>query len=426
MNIAEIYDRSYRFAVAVGAKGGPPLRLVLSITPECAHLPTTQLIAKAVCNLLPRISERYVLLDLDVPETALVTLPRTAQTNLRDHLFTTLTNCAPHGIYHVAEALASYDYCFVIGNYTAISARRYVYAWSSGWRCLIAPDASAITITCRSLNPFSCLAAAALAVMTVYHRAEGLNEFLFNDTIVGWSLFDYSISDDGGPDLPRLIDVGRIVEAGLGGTANALFWALQYGPELVGEWIGYEHEDLEPSNIRYLLMNATDSGSKASLLQRKFAGLHPKLQLVPVADRFENCVENLLDVKLGLATVDDPGVRVELQRRGVPVLLNVGTANKVLSATRHEVARIRDEGAACLGCFFGNQHQVIRREREATLSFVVALVGAILGGELVKSYCFPTDVLAGSWLGCVFYPHLGRATLVPAAPSCSTCGELRA
>jgi hypothetical protein len=128
MNIAEIYDRSYRFAVAVGAKGGPPLRLVLSIAPECAHLPTTQLIAKAVCNLLPRISERYVLLDLDVPETALVTLPRTAQTNLRDHLFTTLTNCAPHGIYRVAEARASYDYCFVIGNYTAISARRYVYA----------------------------------------------------------------------------------------------------------------------------------------------------------------------------------------------------------------------------------------------------------------------------------------------------------
>ena len=133
---------------------------------------------------------------------------------------------------------------------------------------------------------------------------------------------------------------------------------------------------------------------------------------------------SLIVLLIGSLQEDDPQIRVTLQRRGAGIILNVGTNTQWLSVSRHEVALIR-EGGPCVGCFYLSNEQAPRRARESTVSFVVALVGAMLGGELMKSYCFPQHALANSWLGNVFAPAGGRSLLRPATPNCETCSVIR-
>ncbi len=427
MSIRELYDRSYEFGRIVGARGGAAIRIAVYIDPRLAAEPTAQLIAMAICNLLPRISERYTNVDLRVPASQEITVPRLRPDILLPHLMKTLTTaCLAGSFQEVDGPEVEYDYCIVIGEECGVLARCAIYAWASGWRCF-ASKVRPVTHghAGQSLNPFAALAVASLAVMMLYHDAEGLRELFHSEEIRGWSLLDYCLTSEDGPALPESIEVGRIVQAGLGGTANALLWALRHGPELSGEWCGFEHEMLEISNAnRYLLMRATDVGSKAALVRERFGSVHPRLNFQAKNGRVEEECAGLLDSTLVLATVDDPQIRVTLQRRGAGIILNVGTNTQWLSVSRHEVALIR-EGGPCVGCFYLSNEQAPRRARESTVSFVVALVGAMLGGELMKSYCFPQHALANSWLGNVFAPAGGRSLLRPATPNCETCSVIR-
>jgi hypothetical protein len=203
-----------------------------------------QVIAAAICNLLPRITERYTSVDVCVDGDVEVVIPRIPSGAFLPHLISTLTRACPRGQFESGQACGKdYDYCVVVGNECGVVARKVIYVWASGWRCFVsACKRTAGGWRQRKLNSFACLAAAALAVMTLYHNAEGLTEMLHTEEINGWSLFDYSLSVEDGPDLPESISVGKVVQAGLGGTGNALLWALRSGllsaaPLGLGWWL---------------------------------------------------------------------------------------------------------------------------------------------------------------------------------------------
>lgn len=427
MNIAELYDRSHAFGRVVGAKGGSPIRIAIAIDPTVMSDPTAQLMAMSLCNLVPRITERYTNVDLSISDDQESTIPRLLRRSLFLLLQETLRGACLGGIFEeVGSSKRTYDYCLVIGEKCDVPARCTIYVWASGWRCFVSKRRSLRhPLPGRSVNPFSAVAAASIASMILYYDAEGLSERFHSDEINGWSLFDYGLAADDGPVLPASIDVGHVTQAGLGGTAQALLWTLRHGPELRGEWESFEHEMLDISNAnRYSLMKPTDTGSKALLALDRFGSVHPGLGFRVTEGRVESMVGGLLETTLVLATVDDPQVRVALQKRGAEAILNVGTNSQCLSISRHELHLIR-EGGPCVECFYGSNEQAPRRMRESTVSFVVALVGAVLGGEMVKSYSFPENVLANSWVANVFAPAEGRMWLRPPAPNCPTCSVIR-
>src|SRR5258707_1132237 len=90
MSMTDQYDRSYAFGRIIGAKGGPPVRIAVAVDPGVASDPTAQLIAAAICNLLPRITERYTNVDLLGPADQRTTIPRTPPGLLLPHLLATL------------------------------------------------------------------------------------------------------------------------------------------------------------------------------------------------------------------------------------------------------------------------------------------------------------------------------------------------
>jgi hypothetical protein len=139
--------------------------------------------------------------------------------------------------------------------------------------------------------------------------------------------------------------------------------------------------------------------------------------------RVERYYNELQKAKMVLATVDDPKVRVELQPHSTNMLLNVGTNSQCLSVSIHSAKKII-AGDACVGCLYGQDEQFERRQREATVSFVLALVGAVLCGEFIKSYAFPEHVLSNYWLANIFYPASAKTSHILSVAQCPVCESL--
>ncbi|MCI0724934.1 MAG: hypothetical protein L0338_39120 [Acidobacteria bacterium] len=346
-----VYDRSRAFAAAVGATGGPPVRILIAANRDWATTTTGQLILLALCNILPRISERYSRIDLCVPEVPYIISRNSKRSaSLPEVLHSRLTTVCPWGRFSVVRVPAiDYDFSLSVGSAKWNVSNQTVYLTANGWRCFVSRDQCLEPSSTAAFNPFTCLATAALGATAVYVAAENLSLDRVSREIRGWSLLDFSLSDWDGPPLPPNVDVGTIIQAGLGGSGNALLWALRYGPVLRGRWLAFEHEYLDLTNAnRYLLMAPADDGlPKALLAKREFGGWHPNLAFNVVQGRIEECCGLTPSDSIVLATVDDETIRVHLQQRRPALVLNVGTGHQILSLTRHALASIQREDAPC-------------------------------------------------------------------------------
>jgi len=423
----EMYDRSQCFGEVVQARGMGPLRLAIVIDKTISATATAQLTALAICTIMPRTSHRYTTIDLCLPRQA-VRIPRVNWTGeLADYLLTELRLICPWGTFRAVERLNEvYDHCIVIGEESQVTAKHIVYAVASGWRCFVS-EIRPHSDQALAFNPSACLATAALASMFVYRRAEHIEDPLAEPEINGWSLLNYTAANNDGPALPSKLDLGEVREAGVGGTGNALLWALRYGPELTGSWIAFEHESADVTNWnRYLLLkylDALDGRAKADVAMSAFAGSHPRLKFGVMPQRVEHFYGAFDRASMVLATVDDPKVRVQLQPHSGNMLLNVGTNSQYLSMSAHSAKKIIS-GDSCVGCLYGQNEQFERRQREATVSFVLAMVGAALCGEFIKSYAFPEHVLSNYWLADIFHPASAKTAQIPKTPQCSVCESL--
>lgn len=421
-----MYDRSQRFAQVVEARGVGSIRLAVTVDQEIVGTQMAQVLALAICNIVPRMSERYTHIDLCIPPQ-LVAIPRVNwRGSLSEYLLAELKAICPWGSFRAVDSLAEvYDHCIVIGRTTPLAAKHIVHVLASGWRCFVS-EVGPSAWPAMAFNPCSCLAAAALASMFVYRHAEGIQSLVQQSRIDGWSLLTYRQSPDDGPDLPPELDIDEVREAGVGGTGNALLWALSYGPSLTGRWIAFEHENADITNWnRYLLLkflDAVQERAKAEIASKAFEKMHPGLKFGVMPDRVESFYHEFQRARTVLATVDDPKVRVELQPYSRNVLLNVGTNSQLLSVSVHEAEKII-AGSACVGCLYGQNQQAERRYRESTVSFVLALVGAALSGEFIKSYAFQEHLLADSWGPAdIFYPASAKTVQAFKDPRCTVCG----
>lgn len=424
----DVYDRSRAFATVVGAKGGSPLRILITSTEEWATTASGQLVLLALCDIIPRISERYTLIDLCVPEAAQSFSWEAQQGSpLASALHRRLKAVCPWGQFSIISAPKStYDFCISVGATKWNASPQAVYLSTSGWRCFVSRDSRFISASGGNLNPFACLATAAFGAMAIYAEAEKLPPERVASEIHGWSLFDFSVSAPDGPPLPCELNVGTVVQAGLGGSANALLWALRFGPRLRGRWFAFEHENLDFSNSnRYLLMTPVDIDlPKALLAKREFEPWQLQLNFQAVQGRIEECCGQMPADATVLATVDDESIRIHLQRQYPALLLNVGTGSQYLSVSCHPLQEIRKDSAACVNCLFRDPQTVERRQREATVSFVSALLGALLGAELVKNLAFQYQKLRYAWLGHIFEPAAARPYLPAKFRDCPTCSIL--
>lgn len=421
---ADAYDRSVAFGQVLGATGGPRLRIAIVLDDEFADWSAAQLTALALANIIPRISQRYTSIDFVLP-TISTRIPRQVKAgNLDSFLVRHATAICSRGSFQVASASDhTYDYAIVIGNRHNVSARRVLHVLPSGWRCF-ARFGRVIESPSPMVNSLSCLATSAIAAMMIYREAEDVHTFPFESEVCGWSLFNYETTSDDGPPLPEVLNVGHVLQAGIGGTGNALLWALLYGPDLFGSWTAFEHEELDVTNIRYLLMKSGDAGlGKCELADREFKPIHAGLSFQSINKRVELAYSEVSQADLVLATVDDPEIRVGLQQNRAPVLLNVGTNSQWLSMSRHELRGIR-AGGPCVNCFYPADGRMDRRQRESTVSFVMGLVGATLGAELIKNFAFPGQVLANSWLANMLYPAMACVSKREHMPGCDTCARI--
>jgi hypothetical protein len=424
--IDQFYDRSLSFGQVVGAAGGSQLRIALTAGAEFAATPGGQVLLAALCDILPRIGRRYTAIDLLLPDVPMA-LPRLGapERTLPDYLLARLRAVCPWGTFRIGTPGApTYDHAIAVGSAPIIAAHQ-VFGWSSGWRCFVLTDPKEhLPEPGTALNSMASLATAALSAMAVYTKAEKIAEPNLTTEIPGWSLFDLAVSSVEGPDLPKVLEVGKVIQAGLGGTGNALLWALRFGPELTGQWRAFEHEALELSNgNRYLFMLPNDRGPKGTLVNREFAGCHPALDFKIVQERLEAACNGLAARSMALATVDDPATRIFLQRQKPQTVLNVGTDSQWMSLSRHDLSEI-ERGAPCIECLYGGAEQPQRRRRESTVSFVTALVGALLGAEVVKQVAFPHAALRHCWGANIFYPSLAFPLKQLRAQDCRTCSLL--
>ena len=400
-----IYDRSRAFAKVVGAKGGQPLKLLITADETRASTKSGQTILSALCEILPRISERYTSIDLCLPRVPYLLHGEGSAIHLDKILVTRLRDVCPWGTFTcVPTPLSNYDVSVHIGPFNSTNSQYTLYVHATGWRCFISRNQDGIDWRTGTFNPFSCLATAAIASSTVYAAMENISTRRSTGDILGWSLFDFTISSEDGPALPPELDLGTIVQGGLGASANALFWGLRLGPSLRGNWLAYEHEILDlPNANRYLLITPADVGlAKCAVVKREFTRWQKHLDFLPLEGRIEEkCRGDSVD-SIVLATVDDEAIRVYLQNLNPKLLLNVGTQSQFLSLSRHPWNDISAHKAPCIQCLYPDPSVVGRRQREATVSFVSAMVGALLGSELVKTRVFPDAVLSYEWLGNIF------------------------
>lgn len=431
MNTSAIamYDRSRAFAEVVRANGGSPLRILIGASEKTARTKQGQVIITALCDILPRISERYVRIDLCLPPaTYLLSEPGDSPPSMVQVFQSRLRAICSWGEFSVVSTpQAAYDFCISVGEKEWPLCHQTLYAHSRGWRCFVSSNPDSIDWDEGDFNPFACLATAALAAMMVYAKAESIDPSKVSQEVDGWSLLDFSISTSDGPPLPSTLNLGTVVQAGLGGSANALLWGLRYGPALRGRWVAFEHELLDLTNAnRYLLVTPADAGlPKALVARREFACWQPLLQFNAVQGRIEDSWGNASADSIALATVDDEAIRVHLQQQYPALLLNVGTASQYLSLSRHPLSGMKRNGVPCAHCLYREPQSVERRQRESTVSFVTALVGALLGAELVKAVAFPEYALRYAWLGSVFQPTAASPYLPVKFFDCPTCSILK-
>jgi len=154
-----------------------------------------------------------------------------------------------------------------------------------------------------------------------------------------FSAFDYSLTDAANPVLASAIDVDGVVVVGLGGIGAGLTAAMASLEAMVGTlWLVDRDEIDITSHNRHLVSRPGDSGYKVDLARR---GLSFHSDLQPKRMWFEEFVQaHGDDHRLVVVGVDHDRVRREIQGSLPRVILNGGTSDDAsLRVTRHDFLR---------------------------------------------------------------------------------------
>lgn len=150
-----------------------------------------------------------------------------------------------------------------------------------------------------------------------------------------FSAFDYGLTEGANPPLPREINVDGAVVVGLGGIGAGLVAAASSLPNLHGRLILVDHDVLDETNLnRHLIARPGDSGPKVELCRRALS-FHQ--DVVPQFKLYSQFIEARGSTpELVIVGVDKDRVRREIQATLPRLILNGGTSESAsFRITRH-------------------------------------------------------------------------------------------
>ena len=151
-----------------------------------------------------------------------------------------------------------------------------------------------------------------------------------------FSAFDYSLAANYNPPLPTTIDLGGAIVVGLGGIGSAFVAAASSLPSLGGPVVFLDADKLDSTNLnRHLIARPGDAGLKVDLCRRALA-FHSEVEARPewFGDFLATQGD---EHELIVVGVDKDRVRREVQASLPRIILNAGTSDiGSFRVTRHD------------------------------------------------------------------------------------------
>jgi hypothetical protein len=255
----------------------------------------------------------------------------------------------------------------------------------SGWR---ATTGATAIIGADERDIWGAMLASCLGAWVAFQRLVGESPIL-ND---GYSLWEYARPGQDGPRDFGPLDVGRVLQVGVGGVGAALdYWLALSG--IAGNWTLADGDLVDISNLnRQLIFMATDAGYPAGEQKNKAERAATRLGPTATASAHwygadQDVVDAEYDVVLALA--NERGVRGALQDRQPPVLLHATTSPSSQAQVHRHIGGLDD----CIRCRLpGGAPQLncseisldSRDESDAALPFLSGTAGLLLAVALAR------------------------------------------
>lgn len=380
--------------------------------------PNGQHMVLMAVNLLCRFCSH---LDIVIPQDidAMIDFPVARRTKLLDNLLELAVNVYP-AIELRAETKLTAPYNVVLGIGSAsVESGSTVTINSDGWIAHLCTEGNQLPWTSELQNPIGAHVAASLGAADVFkavlRRVKGCNQLDVRPSgSFVFSAFDYGFasSANANPPLPTSIPLGTVHLISAGAINSSVAYSLRAVPGITGKLVVIEPQEVQISDLnRYLITTANDAirrRPKVDVLRTFVEGVFEVETFQMEFQRYRNQLKKgCLD--LAIVGVDRDESRWEVQNEFPHVILSGGTEASAIQISRHDDF----SQAACLGCLYPRRTYVehagaVETEPSASISFVSALTGALLSGEIIKER---SEAFRGNRLQTVLHMDALKASL---------------
>lgn len=375
----EFYDQFQSRTLAYLPEFRADPRPVVVHVGASAHTGPSHVALLGLTNMLARAHRRIVVVgDLD---RDLACRDPFGPTHLEEAVVTLARGVNPFIDIDVAPRMPDEHSLITIGLGEAAEIRLGFVGW-------LAEFGEGATVADDSQSVLGAMLGACLAAAAAFHRQVGAS-----DTPKGtFSLWDYvRPSELPGPTLDGVLDLGRVLQVGVGAVGAALdYWMSFLG--FRGPWTLVDGDAVDVTNLnRQLFFLAADAGWQG-LSRNKALVVAERLGSDAIASpRMYGQDQAIVDADydLILPLANEGGVRPALQGRAEPVLLHATTTRNWTTISHRHVAGVDD----CIVCrlpaeqdptFTCSTGEVPTQDRnDASLPFLAGLAGALLLRDLI-------------------------------------------
>lgn len=398
---SEFYSRSYLFAkYAVGSGKDQNYQSIMANAQiaiaglrEILAIPNGQYMVTMATNLLARFCKRLALIiPDDIP--SLIHPPLAYSENLLGCLAGMTQEINPLIELEIVstDRKGLYDAALVVGQYKG-ELGKTVYINSDGWLAYIDTDGNHFSWIGDNPNPIGAYTAASLGVAeifkTIMSKLSMRNRFATTPSgSYVFSTLDYGFRNNklGGIKLSKTAQIGSLHMISMGAINSAVLYTLSSIPEIQVKASVVEPQICDISNLnRYLLLTAEEAiqgVSKCSIAQKIAKHL---LEIEVYPESYEDYRRRLQSpIDTALIGVDNDETRWHIQEDLPGFLLCGGTELYQVRISRH----VYPFEEACLGCIYTKRNLATftaQTEPVPSISFVSALAGILMAGELLKA-----------------------------------------
>ncbi len=299
----------------------------------------------------------------------------------------------------VAHYNESYNAVLSIGN-PGHSSNISVTIYSDGWLAYVGRGRRRFRKHRHEQNPIGAGTAACFGASEIFKNLIPRNNFSEYIESACFSALDYSLDKQNpeNPLIPKEIKLGKIQIIGVGAVGSAVLAFLDLLP-IQGEINLIDFDRIEFSNLnRYLIATINDVGRSKVDVGREYLSNHNYTHVNAFRGKYEEYVNKVgrgeMDVVLPL--VDNNAARHQAQMNMPPIAIYGTTGSWAMTVARHKA--LEDD---CIICRYPKKEEEelpcgtveitqpetnrkVKPQINAAVSFVSALAGILVAGELVK------------------------------------------